>query len=387
MESIKLKYIFLVFIVTLVIKEASAQTLTETQIRNARATGYAIVAARNPGKSFSIIIIPWDGVNTLEYNANTQINSGWHAQAVIKGNYFYQSFDNTDFSVYSSVLVSQSEFDQFKNTGTQWWIVCSTLPPFSNSGPIVSDNGNIGIGTSTPRNNLELIGSTGIRISDPINGYSSNMIFGVPTYWNSGIRVYDNGNAELRIWHKNPLGNIYLVNGYDGDQSMTLPTDGLQIGSYNKVGIGINGNLNVGAKFQLNGGASFGNNYTSIDPGNGNIIVEGHIGIGTTNPNEKLTVNGNIRAKKLIISQTGWPDYVFDSKYKLKPLFEVEQFIKKYRHLPDVPSEANVAKNGISVGDNQTILLKKIEELTLYVIELEKKVSKLEKSNTHKRIK
>ncbi len=86
MESIKLKYIFLVFIVVLVISEANSQTLTATQMQNARATGYAIVASRNPSKSFSILIIPWDGFNTLEYNANTQINSGWHPQAVVKGN-------------------------------------------------------------------------------------------------------------------------------------------------------------------------------------------------------------------------------------------------------------------------------------------------------------
>ncbi len=107
-------------------------------------------------------------------------------------------------------------------------------------------------------------------------------------------------------------------------------------------------------------------------------MENGNVGIGTSTPTEKLSVNGNIRTKKLIVTQAGWPDYVFDSKYKLKPLFKVEQFIKKYGHLPEVPSATNVAQNGINVGDNQAILLKKIEELTLYVIELEKKVTRLE---------
>lgn len=80
-----LKKLFLWFALSLITAYAAiGQTLSETQMRNARATGYAIVAARNPGRSFSIYMIPWDGVNTLEYNANTQINSGWHPQAAVR---------------------------------------------------------------------------------------------------------------------------------------------------------------------------------------------------------------------------------------------------------------------------------------------------------------
>lgn len=103
-----------------------SQTLTEKQMVNARATGYAIIAAKNPGVSFSVFVKAWDGSSSLEQIANT-INSSWHAQAAIKGNYFNQAFDGTDFSGYSSVVTSQEEFDQYKSTGTQWWVVCSTL--------------------------------------------------------------------------------------------------------------------------------------------------------------------------------------------------------------------------------------------------------------------
>ena len=122
----------LIVILILVSYSVFAQTLTEIQKQNARATGYAVVAARNPGVKFAIIVIPWDGTNTLEYNANNQIDPGWHPQAVIKGKFFHQPFDGDDFSTYSSVLLSQSDFDTYKSTGTQWWIVCSTLPSFSN---------------------------------------------------------------------------------------------------------------------------------------------------------------------------------------------------------------------------------------------------------------
>jgi hypothetical protein len=98
----------------------------------------------------------------------------------------------------------------------------------------------------------------------------------------------------------------------------------------------------------------------------------GNVGIGTTNPTEKLSVNGNVRARKLIITQTAWSDYVFNKNYKLRSISEVEKFIIDNHHLPEVPTAKEVATKGISVGETQALLLKKIEELTLYVIELKK---------------
>lgn len=98
------------------------------------------------------------------------------------------------------------------------------------------------------------------------------------------------------------------------------------------------------------------------------------IGIGTTSPTEKLSVNGNVRAKQVIVSQSGWPDYVFDPSYKLKPLSELSAFIQQHKHLPDMPSAKEVEEKGISVGDQQALLLKKIEELTLYILKQEEKI-------------
>ena len=168
-----MKKILLTHLLLLLCLAATGQTLTENQMRNARASGYAVVAARNPGVDFSILMIPWDGVNTLEYNANTQINSGWHAQAVVKGNFFYQGFDGNDFSKYSTVILSQEKFDQYKGAGTQWWIVCSTLPAFSDSRKNMDElkvsgnaimNGKVGIGTATlGSHKLAVEGSIGAR--------------------------------------------------------------------------------------------------------------------------------------------------------------------------------------------------------------------------------
>lgn len=101
------------------------------------------------------------------------------------------------------------------------------------------------------------------------------------------------------------------------------------------------------------------------------IKASGMIGIGTLSPSEKLSVNGNIAAKKVIVTQTGWSDYVFHSSFKLRPLSQVASYIKAFQHLPEMPSAKEVLEHGVSLGDTQALLLKKIEELTLYILQQE----------------
>ena len=108
----------------------------------------------------------------------------------------------------------------------------------------------------------------------------------------------------------------------------------------------------------------------------------GKIGIGTTNPTEMLAVNGNILTKKVRVTQNGWPDYVFDSAYKLQPLENVANYIKNNKHLPDVPAAAEMSKEGgLDLGDNQAVLMRKIEELTLYMITQQKQIEELKIQN------
>ena len=102
------------------------------------------------------------------------------------------------------------------------------------------------------------------------------------------------------------------------------------------------------------------------------IDSKGNVGIGTTNPGTyKLAVVGSIRAQEIVVD-TGWSDFVFENNYRLPPLNEVEQFISENKHLPGIPTEAEVKKNGITLGNISSKLLQKIEELTLYVIDLKK---------------
>jgi len=107
----------------------------------------------------------------------------------------------------------------------------------------------------------------------------------------------------------------------------------------------------------------------------------GGVGIGTMRTEGyRLSVDGKLRAASVKVYPIGqWSDFVFGDNYKLKPLSDVERFIKTNGHLPDVPSEEEVDKNGVDLGSMDAKLLLKIEELTLYVIESERRVNALEK--------
>ncbi len=102
------------------------------------------------------------------------------------------------------------------------------------------------------------------------------------------------------------------------------------------------------------------------------LTQSGFVGIGTTTPREALSVNGSIRSKEVKVETSNWPDYVFKQTYRLKSLAEVKSFIDKNHHLPEIPTKIEVATDGQNLGEMNKLLLKKIEELTLYLIDLKK---------------
>jgi len=110
-------------------------------------------------------------------------------------------------------------------------------------------------------------------------------------------------------------------------------------------------------------------------------IMQDRVGIGTNTPDSALAVNGTVHSKEVKVDVTGWPDYVFKKEYNLPTLQEVEKHIIEKGHLENIPSEEEVLKNGISLGEMNSKLLQKIEELTLYMIEVNKKVNDLQGSN------
>lgn len=121
------------------------------------------------------------------------------------------------------------------------------------------------------------------------------------------------------------------------------------------------------------------------------IEADGDVGIGTQTPSAKLDVRGKIlseevevkiaSADQFVAKTTEWSDYVFEDDYKLNSLEETESYIKENKHLPGIPSEAEVRQKGVNIGEMQAKLLAKIEELTLHLIEQNKEMQSLKQQN------
>jgi len=145
------------------------------------------------------------------------------------------------------------------------------------------------------------------------------------------------------------------------------------------------GDFDGGAFFWWNGATNKLLVGTKVNGVNTNVLVvdraTSSVGIGTQNPgNYRLAVNGPIRAKEIVV-ETGWSDFVFEPDYNLRPLEEVEAYIGEHGHLPDTPSAEEVARHGVKVGEMESKLLQKVEELTLHLIEMNDRVKALEQEN------
>lgn len=124
---------------------------------------------------------------------------------------------------------------------------------------------------------------------------------------------------------------------------------------------------------EKNGAIIFGNKMDGIMKPALTIFDNGHVGIGTMYPTATLTINGGVTSEELeIIEDVPEADYVFEDDYNLRSLEEVETYIQENKHLPDVPSAQEFKENGYKVGEMDNLLLQKVEELTLYLIQMKK---------------
>ncbi len=120
----------------------------------------------------------------------------------------------------------------------------------------------------------------------------------------------------------------------------------------------------------INNGAA--SNLLVLDRGSQSI----GIGTETLDNSYALSVNGSIRSKEIVV-ESGWSDYVFEPGYRLAPLEEVAAHIAAHGHLPDVPSAAAIASDGLPIGQSQAMLMRKIEELTLHLIAMQREIQTL----------
>lgn len=231
---------------------------------------------------------------------------------------------------------------------------------------------------------IEVLGDCG-RIVNPwqeIND-GNHHIVKCPVVDNVGIGITGVPRAKLHLKQTATSSNLMLMleNQYVENGS-NKPIIQFNNGLFTNNVAGVYWNISA----QVSGGfAPFKITYRESGLNNGEeqdylvINNNGNVGIGTGIPDQsyKLSVNGSIRAKEIRVN-TGWSDFVFEKEYKLMPLKEVEQYILLHKHLPEIPDAETVEANGIDLGNMNKLLLQKIEELTLYVIELKKKINTIE---------
>jgi hypothetical protein len=104
------------------------------------------------------------------------------------------------------------------------------------------------------------------------------------------------------------------------------------------------------------------------------LTADGYLGVGTTTPTDMLTVAGKIGAREIKVTTNAGADFVFEPDYKLPALAELEKYVKANKHLPEIPTAAQMVKEGVNLGELNIKLLQKVEELTLHLIEKDKQL-------------
>ncbi|SHN37635.1 hypothetical protein, partial [Mucilaginibacter sp. OK098] len=217
---------------------------------------------------------------------------------------------------------------------------------------------------------------------------------GGPSIGNQRMLINSAGNVGIGT--TSPGANLSIVGNTTGVAGIVVASNNASAGYANAAGIQFNYNSNttpstfrvarIVAGVETGGG---GDLYFDTAPSASGafdtkmvILRGGNVGIGTPSPDARLTVNGTVHSTSVLVDLTvTGPDYVFKKDYNLPSLTEIKAYTDKNHHLPDVPAAVEMEKNGINLGEMNMVLLKKVEELTLYLIEKDRAEKEQKETN------
>jgi len=295
-----------------------------------------------------ISIGPYAGVNAQNFNIDVNTNNvgigtvSPSEKLEVAGNFkigYQNKITSGSTSTFKSEIVpftinGNTEFRNYYATGDYDFYTGNGVHGNNELAFKIQSNGNVGIGTSDPKNKLTVKGV--------INSEGDGDFYGA---WFGGEKRTENPSINMGVWHNNK-GSIYWDSN---ERRLVFSTQ--------------------------NNDSSIFDNTMSLEDGKVGI------GIASVPSDYKLAVAGKIITEeiKVKLQSSGWPDYVFAKDYDLMSVEEVETYIKKNGHLPKMPSAKEVEKEGVLLGEMNKKLLEKIEELTLYTIAQEKKIQQQNK--------
>jgi len=291
--------------------------------------------------------------------------------------------DNSFFGRNSGALTTSPNFNSFYGafSGQVHTIgESNTFIGYASGGSTTSGAQNTFLGRTSGFGNTTGAGNVYVGyVSGRLNQTGSfNVFIGHSAGFNelgSNKLYIDNSNTSTPLIYGDFSANQVGINALPAGYTLNVG------GPINATGVFVNG-VAVGG----GGGSSQWSNNTGATPTT--IYYNGgNVGIGNfitaTTGTFKLAVDGKIGAREVQVTLADpWPDYVFESSYKLMTLKEVGDFIKANRHLPGIPSAKDVADKGHNLGEMNALLLKKVEELTLYLIEMKEEIETLKSENS-----